>query len=72
MMAVGITAVSQTPSEIHRANNPANTRRQPNVSLVMCHRLRRWLNTNPTLGQHLVFAGTRHFPNAGSTPEPFS
>ena len=36
---------------------PANTRRWPNVGVLLVHRLRRWTNTTPTLGQPLVFAG---------------
>ena len=36
---------------------PANTRRQPNVGLMLAHRLRRWPNINSTLGQRVVFAG---------------
>ena len=31
--------------------------RCPNVGLMLAHRLRRWPNIRPTLGQHLVFAG---------------
>ena len=33
----------------------------PNVGLLLAHRLRRWPNNNPTLGECLVFAG--HPPN---------
>ena len=29
----------------------------PNVGLTLAHRLRRWPNISPTLGQRLVFAG---------------
>ena len=36
---------------------PENTRRWPNVRLMLAQRLRRWPNINPTLGQRLVFAG---------------
>ena len=36
---------------------PANMRRWPNVGLPLAHRLRRWLNSKPTLGQRLMFAG---------------
>ena len=36
--------------------NPANTRRWPNVGLILAHRLRRWPNLSPTLSQRLVFA----------------
>ena len=36
---------------------PANTRRWPNVGLMLGQRRRRWANVSPTLGQHLVFAG---------------
>ena len=36
---------------------PANTRRCTNVGLMLAHRLRRWLNINPTLVQRLEFVG---------------
>ena len=36
---------------------PANTRRWPNVQLMLVNRLRRWPNSSPTLAQCLVFAG---------------
>ena len=36
---------------------PANTRCWPNVGLKLAHRLRRWPNISPTLGQRLVVAG---------------
>ena len=39
-------------------STPANTRRWPNVDLMLGQRRRRWANINPTLGQRLVFAGT--------------
>ena len=29
----------------------------PNVGLLLAHRLRRWANSKPTLGQRLMFAG---------------
>ena len=35
----------------------ANMRRYPNVGLLLAHRPRRWPNSKPTLGQHLIFAG---------------
>ena len=31
-------------------------RRCPNVGLLLAHRLRRWTNSEPTLGQLLMFA----------------
>ena len=37
---------------------PESTRHCPNVVLMLAHRLRRWTNFTPTLGQCLVFAGT--------------
>ena len=40
-----------------RGGEPASTRRCPNVGLMLAHRLRRWTNISPTLGQRLVFAG---------------
>ena len=36
---------------------PANMRRWPTVGLLLTHRLRRWPNGKPTLGQRLMFAG---------------
>ena len=35
----------------------ANTTRWPSVGLMLAHRLRRWPNIKPALGQRLVFAG---------------
>ena len=35
----------------------AKTNNQPNVGKTLGHRLRRWPNVVPTLGEHLVFAG---------------
>ena len=39
---------------------PDNTRRWPNVGLLLGHRLRRWRNIKPALGQHRVFTGLCH------------
>ena len=36
---------------------PANTRRRPNVVLMLGRRQRRRANSKTTLGQYLVFAG---------------
>ena len=36
---------------------PADTRRWPNVRLLLGRRRRRWPNINPTLGQRIVSAG---------------
>ena len=36
---------------------PANTRRSPNVGTLSAHRLLRWPNIVPTLGERLMFAG---------------
>ena len=36
-----------------------NTIHWPNVCSMLGHRLRRWPNTEPTLGQCVVFAGSR-------------
>ena len=36
---------------------PENTRRWPNVGLMLGHGRRRWANIYPTLGQRLVIAG---------------
>ena len=43
---------------------PAKTRRWPNGRLILAHRLRRWANISPTLGQHLVCAGIAGFIEA--------
>ena len=34
-----------------------NKKHRPNVGQMLCHRLRRWLNIDQTLGRCLVFAG---------------
>ena len=34
----------------------ANSWRSPNIDLILLHRLRRWPNIKPALGQRLVFA----------------
>ena len=36
--------------------HPANMRRWHNVCLLLAHRLRRWPNSKPALGQRLMFA----------------
>ena len=36
---------------------PASTIRRPNAVSMLAHRLRRWPNIEPTLGQRIVFAG---------------
>ena len=36
---------------------PAKTRHSPNAGLLLCHRLRRWPNSKPALGDCLVFGG---------------
>ena len=41
---------------------PANTRRWPNAGLLLAHRLRRWTNNSPALGQRIVFAGDPRAP----------
>ena len=42
----------------HRSihHSPENTKRWPNVGLMLVQRLRRWANINPTLGERLVSA----------------
>ena len=42
----------------------ANTKRWPNVGLMLAHRLRRWPNLSPTLGQRVVLAGLLSSGNA--------
>ena len=37
--------------------NHSKTRRSPNVGSMLVHRLRRWPNIVPTLGESLMFAG---------------
>ena len=39
---------------------PANTRRWSNAGLMLAHRLRRWANISPALGQRLVFTGNKY------------
>ena len=36
---------------------PSKHERRPNVGLLLVQRRRRWANSNPTLGQRLIFAG---------------
>ena len=38
----------------------SNTRCWPNVGLLLAHRLRRWANFSPVLGDHVVFEVTLH------------
>ena len=35
---------------------PANTTHSPNAGTMLCHRLRRWPNNVPALGDRLLFA----------------
>ena len=46
---------------------PANTSRLPNAGRTLAHRLQRWPNISPTLGQRLVLAelpaNKRHYTN---------
>ena len=51
-------ALNDVNNHISNAN-PANTRRWPNVGLLLGQRRRRWPNSKPTLGQRLIFAGKR-------------
>ena len=37
--------------------NPVNMGRWPDAGLMLAHRLRRWPNINPALGERLVFGG---------------
>ena len=50
-----------TPCHEHQHRDAANTRHSANVVSMLCHRLRRWPNIDPTLAQSLVFAGDRLF-----------
>ena len=54
--------VGHTQKRRPRANqrveaDPANMRRWPNVCLLLDRRRKRWANSEPTLGQRLMFAG---------------
>ena len=40
--------------------DPANTRRLPNAGAMLVHRLRRWTNIVPALGERLVFPASEH------------
>ena len=51
------TVVNSEHSIQSRTQYPANMRRWLNVGLLLAHRLRRWPNSKPTLGQRLMFAG---------------
>ena len=51
----------------------SNTRRWPNVGLLLAHRLRRWANISPVLGYRVVFdatlnVGQRHRRRANINP----
>ena len=43
--------------------HPANTKSLSKVGSMLAHRLRRWSNIEPTLGERLVFAGCRRWPD---------
>ena len=45
-----------------------NTRRSPNVGLMLAQRLRRWPNISLTLGERLVFTGMQMQFNRVLTP----
>ena len=47
----------QTELAQPHSNLTANTEHSPKVGSVPSHCLRRWPNTEPTLGEYLVFAG---------------
>ena len=50
-----------TPCHEHQHRDAANTRHSADVVSMLCHRLRRWPNIDPTFAQSLVFAGDRLF-----------
>ena len=52
-----ISALSVTRLIFNVSFHPANTRRSPNAGTMLAHRLRRWANIVPTLGERPVFAG---------------
>ena len=51
---------------------PANTRRSPDIGSMLTHRLRRWPNIEPTLGECLEFAGRRILTSKGLNADHFS
>ena len=53
--AVSIDSSQAAKPEIRPC--PTNTRRWPNVGLMLVQRRRRWANMKPTLGRRHVFAG---------------
>ena len=52
-----VTSLPQAAGFSEQYANPANTRRWPNVGLMLGQRRRRWANVCPTFVQRLVFAG---------------
>ena len=58
---------------LHLSCRWSNTRRWPNVGLLLAHRLRRWANISPVLGHRVVFdatlnVGQRHRRRANINP----
>ena len=45
------------PTSNQPESNPINTRSWTNVGIMLAHRLRRWPDIKPTLGQRLLFNG---------------
>ena len=61
----------------HLSCRRSNTRRWPNVRLLLAHRLRRWANISPVLGYCVVFdatmnVGQHHRRRANINPGPMS
>ena len=52
-----VSRIHNTTKYIASGSNPDNTRRWPNVGLMLGQRRRRWASVSPTLGQCFVFAG---------------
>ena len=48
------------PTRVGERTSPSNTRRVSNVGSMLVHRMRRWPSIEPTLGERLEFAGSRH------------
>ena len=62
---------------VHLSCRHSNTRRWPNVGLLLAHRLRRWTNISPVLGYCVAFdatldVGQRHRRRANINSGPMS
>ena len=50
-MTTGTMTTGTMTTHVMTASVPLNKRRRPNAGLMLGHRLRRWPNNKPTLGE---------------------